>query len=263
MPEISPSKYLVMAGWDDVPHLSAQTKRELLDSTPAHLRDARSKGIPVLGKGRIFPIDEKLIQCTPFIPPDHWPRLAAMDIGYDHPTAIVWIAWDRDKDVIYIYDLEMASEKTPAHFAPLIKRRGEWISMAWPHDALQHEKGTGVQVAEQYRLLGINMLHEMAQFPEAGSEGEQRTSRTSVEAGLLEMLQRMESGRWKVFSTLTQWFDEFRLYRRDENGKIIKLTDDAISASRYAMMMRRYATVPPDPHKVMLDPRRDYDWRTG
>ena len=37
-----------MAGWDDVPHLEERTKTELLESTPPHLRDARSKGIPSL-----------------------------------------------------------------------------------------------------------------------------------------------------------------------------------------------------------------------
>ena len=29
MPQISPSRYMVNAGWDDVPHLDEQTKREL------------------------------------------------------------------------------------------------------------------------------------------------------------------------------------------------------------------------------------------
>lgn len=262
MPEISPSKYLVMAGWDDVPHLSEETKRELLASTPAHLRDARSKGIPVLGKGRIFPIDEALIKIDPIPLPDHWPRIVGMDIGWQHPTALTWLAWDRDNDIIYVYDEVAESEKTPVEITPLILQRGDWIPVAWPHDALQHEKGTGVQMAERYRELNVNMLHEMAQFPETGDDGEQRLSRTSVEAGLMEMLQRMQTGRWKVFSTCTGWFQEFRLYRRDENGKIVKLLDDRISSSRYGYMMRRYATVPPDPTPP-IDYRRDYDWRAG
>jgi hypothetical protein len=33
----------------------------------------------------------------------------------------------------------------------------------------------------------------------------------------MKMLDSMESGRFKVFSTLTDWFEEFRLfYRKDE-----------------------------------------------
>jgi hypothetical protein len=55
------------------------------------------------------------------------------------------------------------------------------------------------------------------------------------------MLQRMQTGRWKVFNTCQRWIEEFRLYHRDD-GRIVKERDDLISASRYAMMMRRYAT---------------------
>ena len=34
MGEVSPSRYVVQAGWDSVPHLDDKTKKELLDSTP-------------------------------------------------------------------------------------------------------------------------------------------------------------------------------------------------------------------------------------
>ena len=61
MPAVSPTKYLVMAGWDDTPHMDEKTKRELLEATPVHLRMARSKGIPIPGSGLIFPIDESTI----------------------------------------------------------------------------------------------------------------------------------------------------------------------------------------------------------
>jgi hypothetical protein len=54
------------------------------------------------------------------------------------------------------------------------------------------------------------------------------------------MLQRMQTGRWKVFSICTEWFEEFRLYHR-KDGRIVKERDDLISASRYALMMKRYA----------------------
>ena len=260
MPRVSESKYLVMAGWNDVPHISEQTKRELLEATPPHLRDARSRGIPVLGSGRIFPIDETLITVEPFVIPDHWPRIAGMDIGWDHPTAVVWLAWDRDADVLYLYDSFRLSEKTPRDLAPMIKQRGDWIPVAWPHDGLQHEKGSGLQIAEQYKSLGVSMLHEMATFEETSAIGETQVSRVSVEAGLFEMLQRMQSGRWKVFSTQHDWFQEFRIFHR-KDGKVVKLLDDAISASRYAMMMRRYAITPPDPSRLQITRSGSSDWR--
>jgi hypothetical protein len=51
---------------------------------------------------------------------------------------------------------------------------------------------------------------------------------------------RMEAGRFKVFKYLNDWFDEFRLYHR-KDGKVHKEGDDLMSATRYAVMMLRYA----------------------
>jgi len=63
----------------------------------------------------------------------------------------------------------------------------------------------------------------------------------SVEAGLMEMADRMRGDRWKVFKGQNDtWLEEYRLYHRDVDGRVVKENDDAISASRYAMMMRRH-----------------------
>lgn len=233
MPRITDSKYLVMAGWDDVPHLSEKTKRELLESTPAHLRDARSKGIPTLGSGAIFPVDENSIKVAPFQIPSFWPRINGLDFGWDHPTAVASCVWDRDNDVFYVVNGYKRSEAVPAIVVAAVKPWGDWIPVAWPHDGLQHDKGSGEQLASQYKKAGLAMLKERATFDD-GTNG--------VEAGLMDMLERMETGRFKVFSTVTEWFDEFRLYHR-KDGKVVKEFDDLISASRYALMMKRKAKV--------------------
>ena len=65
----------------------------------------------------------------------------------------------------------------------------------------------------------------------------------SVEAGIMDMLARMESGRFKVFSHLKPWWDEFSQYHR-QDGKIVKLFDDAMSATRYGAMSLRFAEIP-------------------
>ena len=62
----------------------------------------------------------------------------------------------------------------------------------------------------------------------------------------MEMLDRMHTGRLKVFSHLTEWFEEFRLYHR-KDGKVVKEMDDLMSATRYALMMIRFADTPPLP----------------
>jgi hypothetical protein len=58
----------------------------------------------------------------------------------------------------------------------------------------------------------------------------------------MDMLIRMEAGRFKVFDHLLDWWEEFRLYHR-RDGKVYKERDDIMSATRYAIMMLRYARV--------------------
>jgi hypothetical protein len=81
------------------------------------------------------------------------------------------------------------------------------------------------------------MLDEHATHADGGN---------GVEAGLADMLSRMETGRFKVFSNLADWMDEFRLYHR-KDGRVVKERDDLISASRYGLMMLRHARVKPAP----------------
>lgn len=56
----------------------------------------------------------------------------------------------------------------------------------------------------------------------------------------MDILQRMQTGRFKVDATLSQWWEEFRMYHR-KDGKVVKERDDLMSATRYACMMLRYA----------------------
>ncbi len=221
---------------DDADHYSAEERARIIASYPAHEREARTKGIPSLGSGRIFPVSEESITVSPFEIPKHWVRIGGLDFGWDHPFGAVEIAWDRDADIIFVTKEYREREATPLIHSGALKPWGSWLPWAWPHDGLQHDKGSGEQLAAQYRGHGLNMLPERATFDD-GTNG--------VEAGIADMLDRMQTGRWKVFSTCTNWFEEFRLYHR-KDGKIVKERDDVISASRYALMMKRFAKVKPD-----------------
>lgn len=232
--ETSPDRFVTTMTIDDAEHISPEERQKIIDSYPAHEREARTKGVPSLGSGRIFPISEESIVCDPFPIPKEWAQIGGMDFGWDHPFAAVRCAWDRDADVFYVIANYREREVTPIIHAAAIKPWGEWYPWAWPHDGLQHDKGSGEQLADQYAKLGINMWHERATF-------EDETN--GVEAGLSDMLQRMQTGRWKVFISCREWLEEFRLYHR-KDGKIVKERDDVISASRYALMMKRFAEPP-------------------
>lgn len=231
--EENPDRSVTQMTIEDAEHYTPEERARIIASYPEHEREARAKGIPVLGSGRVFPIADEQIRAEPFAIPRHWPQLGGLDPGYDHPFGAVKIAWDRDADCIYVVSEYRQRQATPVIHAAAMRAWGAWLPWAWPHDGLQHDKGSGEQLAKQYRDQALNLLPERATFDD-GTNG--------VEAGVMEMLDRMQTGRWKVFSTCGSWFEEFRLYHR-EDGKIVKIDDDLLSASRYAMMMRRYATV--------------------
>ena len=81
----------------------------------------------------------------------------------------------------------------------------------------------------------MNLWHEYAHYVEGNGQ-----KSVSVEAGLMDMLNRMQSGRFKVFKSHLDWWEEFRLYHR-KDGKVVKEGDDLMAATRYAVMMLRHA----------------------
>lgn len=217
----------------DVDHYDDAQREQIISSYPVWQRDARAKGIPTLGTGRVFPLPEEEIKVPPREIPRHWAQINGLDFGYDHPFAAVNLAWDRDYDRIFVTKAYRKKEATPIIHAPSIRPWGEWIPCAWPHDGYQHDKGSGYELAGQYRAQGLNMLDEHATHSEGGY---------GTEAGVTEMLDRMQTDRLKVFSDLDEWFEEFRLYHRVD-GKIVKERDDLMSATRIGVMMLRFAAV--------------------
>lgn len=232
----------VTMGLADALHYTPEQRAAIIARYPEHEREARTQGIPQFGSGRVFPAPESMIVVDSVDLKPEWPRIAGIDFGWDHPTAGAWLAWDRDRDVVYLYDDYSMREATPLIHASAFRRRGALIPIAWPHDGLQHDKGSGVQLAEQYRAEGLAMLAERATF-EDGSNG--------VEAGIMDMIDRMQTGRFKVARACTNWLAEYRLYHR-EKGLIVKINDDCISASRYALMMLRYASTGQPKKRVHL-----------
>jgi hypothetical protein len=189
-----------------------------------------------MGSGRVFPVEEGAFSEGRIEIPHYWPRIAALDFGWDHPTAVVWLAWDRDNDVIHLYDCYRVRQESVLIHAEAIKARGAWIPVAWPHDGRNETaQAQGVSLSAQYRKRGVNMTRDAATWPD-GSNG--------VEAGIMDMLDRMQTGRLRVASHLSDWWEEFRIYHR-EDGKLVKKGDDLMSATRYALMMLRKADVMP------------------
>jgi hypothetical protein len=239
------SKHVTRMTLEDAEHYSPQQREDIVASYPEHERDARTKGLPSLGSGLIFAIPDEAIAVDSIPIPRHWARINGLDFGYDHPFAAVSLAHDREADVIYVTSAYREARSTPIIHAAAIKPWGAWIPCAWPHDGLQHDKGSGDELAALYRVQGLKMLDERATFEDGGS---------GVEAGVIGIFDRMQTGRFKVFRHLTEWFAEKRHYHRKE-GRIVKERDDLLSATRYALMMIRFAAVERKVQRYMPPPK--------
>lgn len=225
------SRYVTSMTIEDAEHISPEKRAEIIASYPPHEVEARTKGIPVLGSGRIFPVTEESITVEAFSIPKHWALIGGLDFGWDHPTAAVALAWDRDSDCVYVISCYKRGQASPLEHAATLKNWNDEMPWAWPHDGLHAMKDGGKALRDQYLDHGLNMLGQHATHPDGGY---------GVEAGIMEMLTRMQSGRFKVFSHLNDWWREFRLYHR-KDGKVVKENDDVMDATRTGLMMLRYA----------------------
>ena len=254
MNDIKKGQSLTNATWDDASehvktlrgkegHLNDDVMEQILSAYSPHEREMRRFGRPSIGSGLIFPIPEEKLMIDPIEIQDHWPRIAAIDFGWDHPTAVVWCAVDNESETFYIYDCYRASKASPAVHSEVIRQRPYFIPIAYPHDGNRRDSMGNPGLAEQYRGHGCNFRLE--HFTNPPGLGQTKGS-NSVEEGLMAMLQSMEAGKFKVFNTLPHWFEEYRMYHRKE-GKVVALRDDLMSATRYAFQSQRHAIAGSDP----------------
>ena len=202
------NRFLIQFGWDDVPHFTPEMIRVAWNSYPPHERRARRYGEPTAGAGRVYQIDVDEISVPPFKIPWSWPRVCAIDPGYNR-TAALWGAIDRMSDCVYLYSEYYESEKVPMLNAMAISKRGEWIPCVMdPAGARRGQDGK--KAIEQYREAGLIVI----------------SAKNALEPGIASCDARLRSGRMKVFTSLRNFRREFGLYRRDDKGKIPDGQDD-------------------------------------
>lgn len=215
----SVSKFIIQATWDDVPHLSEKDKKSIISAVPPYQRDARSKGIPQLGSGVIFGIAEEQIAVDDFPIPDHWPRVYGMDVGWNW-TAAVWGAIDRETDTTYLYANYKAGKAEPAVHKDCIQAKGTWIPGTIDPAANASGQYDGKKLLLAYRALGLNLA----------------IADNAVEAGLFAVWTAMTTAKLKVFKSMREWLEEFRVYRRNDKGRVVKHNDHLMDATRYLIM---------------------------
>lgn len=229
MNEPSLDRAVVHMTIEDALHIKPENRQKIIDGYKKHEREARVKGIPLLGEGAIFTeAEENIIEPAIRHVPTYWTKLWGVDFGIGHPFAAVLILWDRDKDIVHIHHTIRMADTLPIQHAGAMKQVGADVPVAWPQDGTAREK-SGQVVASLYKKEGLRMLPEHATFSQGGY---------STEAAVEDMLARESSGRLKVAAHLMDYFEERRFYHR-KDGKIVHLQDDILSATQKALMMLR------------------------
>lgn len=217
--QVSESKFVTNITWDDVPHLTKEEKEKLMAAMMPHQIEAKTKGLPYLGAGAIYPIPESQILVDPFPIPAYWKKFYGLDVGWN-ATAAVWVALDPQSNVYYVYSEYMRGQAEPSVHADGIKSRGAWINGAIDPASQGRSQVDGRTLLDQYNKHGLILW----------------TADNSVESGIMQVYQMLSSGRLKFMSNLQGLLGEYRLYRRDEKGKIIKQNDHRMDALRYAIV---------------------------
>jgi phage terminase large subunit-like protein len=235
--ERSEDRAVVSMSIEDAAHIPESERASIIAGYLPHEREARAKGIPMLGSGRVFLTPESEIIEEPFEIPEYFPLLWSIDPGVGHPWAATLLAWDREADVVHVvHTIRMADAMVIDHAAAMKgfdRKWGEKIPVAWPQDATQRREFEGrlEPLAEIYKSHGLRMLPTHATFPDGSN---------STEAGIALMGERLRAKKLRVFKTCPDWFEEYRIYHRKE-GRVVKLRDDLMSASRIGIMALREA----------------------
>lgn len=220
--EVKNDRVFIMAGWEDAPHISEEERKAFQSKIPPHELEARSRGVPSVGSGMVYPIQESLITCEPLEIPDYWPRVFGLDFGWKDPTAALFAAHDRDNDILYFYAEYAASELTPQHHArELIKQGANWMFGVYDPSGRITNLKDGSRLVDLYREAGIKQLSP---------------ANNSREAGVQTVLQRMQRGKLKIVKTLNKTLTEYRMYARNEDGLLKDGNDHLMDCMRYIVM---------------------------
>jgi hypothetical protein len=192
-----------------------------------HLRRRWLDGDWVSAEGTVYPeFDEARHVVRPFRVPDDWPVYCWWDPGYDHPTAIVWVAI-APNGCYYIFDEIYRGGLGVADHCRNVRERNAGRTVrryyADPQHAFSQTAQSPKSIAAQAREAGIVLVPGPRSI--------------DVEAGVNGVRQRLIDDRLKVFATCRHTVDEFQSwrYRRNARGEQLAGDDQFEDADNHAM----------------------------
>lgn len=225
----NPSKWAIKIGWDDIPYeqMSKEYRESTLLSYRPHEREARTKGVPYLGAGAVFPYNWDDISCEPFEIPLWYECAYGLDVGWNR-TAAVWGAVDPNSNITYIWSEYSMGEQIPEIHALAIKARDKvktpWMTGAIDPGSKSSSQADGKCLFNMYCDTGLNLA----------------IADNSRETSIFELQQAFQTGRLKIFNTCLSLRGDLRKYHRDDKGEVKDAAKfHIIDALRYYWMTGR------------------------
>jgi len=234
--------------WDDVPYenewgekfFSKEEREQLSRDFMPWERECRINGIPLVGKGVVFPmlkwptyksIDFDLKQN------EKLERLISFDLGIrNDPTVISFMFRDPIEEVIYLHrQITIPQGETPDEYVHyLLDRESKGVPIALPHDAAQAGRYTLTEqsVREVFEdNYGLNCISGAILNP-ANDQGK---ITNHVAYGINVIRLGMEREKFMINEDCVAFLDEARNYAIDDAGKFIG-KDDHIDSARIGIL---------------------------
>jgi hypothetical protein len=119
-----------------------------------------------------------------------------------------------------VYDEYYRGQAEPSVHAAAIQKRGKWIPGVIDPAARGRSQKDGESLLSLYTDLGLDL--EIAD--------------NSRESGIYAVWEMLSQGQLKIARNCVNTLNEYRLYRRDEKGNIVKTNDHLMDALRYFIM---------------------------
>jgi phage terminase large subunit-like protein len=224
-------------------HIPLGERERIIGGYAEHEREARSRGEPMLGEGRVYAAAEtQIVEDEDHNSwPNYWTWGWAIDPGAGHPFGATLCCFDNDQKIMHIVAEVRGSDMTIEQQVAEMRRiekslfnsLGMEIPVAYPPDTGMRDRVSMTSLTKLYGQY-LKMMIEPASLP--GITGQ---AKFSLEGSVAEIDQWERAGRWKVHRRCRNYLQERRIYHR-KDGEIVKLHDDVLCAARYGFMNRRY-----------------------
>ena len=170
-----------------------------------------------IGGGPIaFSLPIEQFVCDPIPIPSVWPQVCVVDFDLTR-FAVVWGAWNRTTDTLYVTDSYLAPLSDLAIHAEAVRKRGSWIPILMDMEGHGRSHEAGWRIVQRLADLGLDVY----------------TVPLDLEAGVAEVAARISVCQMKVFSTLDGWLGHYRQYRRNEKLDLVEQDVTSCAPQRF------------------------------